>query len=98
MRAQEAQVLLRTIDEGLQFYFCNGRTARNLKELLRGMLTLNSEQYRKYVYFDHNDFSNWLLDVIGDDKLARDIFAAEQRKAIALTKARIYYLEEHART
>lgn len=91
-----ARHLLRKVDDGLAFGFRNGKKAGDLRELARGVLTLSSEDYRHHVFVDHNDFSNWLLDVIGDEKLARDLFNADQRKAGALLKARVHYLEEQA--
>ncbi len=93
----EARKLLWNVDEGLQFSFQNGRYARNLKELLAGVSSLKKEEYEHHVYFDHNDFSNWLLDVLGDDKLARDLFGAHQEQAIALLKGRVHYLEHQAK-
>ena len=91
-----ARYLLRTVDEGQAFGFANGKTARNMKELLRGVLSLSSEQYQHHVYTDHNDFANWLLDVIDDELVARDLFHADQRQAGALLRARVHFLEEHA--
>lgn len=97
MVPQEAQQLLWNVDDGVQFRFCNGRKARNLKELLAGINGLTAEEYRHHVYFDHNDFSNWLLDVVDDPRLARDIFGAAQHTTVALITARIHYLEHHAK-
>ena len=97
MDYKEALKLLWNVDAGVAFHFCNGKSARSLKELLAGIKTLNEEQYQHHVYFDHNDFSNWLFDIIGDDKLGRDLFNAKKKNAIALLKARISYLEEHAK-
>lgn len=96
MDTAQAQHLLRTVDEGQKFKLTNGRTAQNIRELLRGVLSISSEQYKHHVYTDHNDFSNWLLDVIGDELLARDLFHANQRQAGALLKARVNFLEERA--
>jgi hypothetical protein len=86
--------VLRRVDEGLYFHFCNGHIARDIHELLAGVEGLNPEQYDHHVYFDHNDFANWLIDVIDDPLLARDIYNANQRKTIALMQARIHYLVE----
>ena len=97
MHPQEAQQVLWNVDEGVAFHFCNGRDARNLKELLAGINSLSVEEYRHHVYFDHNDFANWLLDIIGDDRLARDIFGADQHKTVALVRGRIHYLEHRAK-
>ena len=91
-----AQELLRTVDEGQQFVFVNGKTARNLRQFLRGVLSLSTEEFKHHVYPDHNDFTNWLLDVIGDELLARDLSNANQRQTGALIKARLNFLEEEA--
>ncbi len=91
MDSQEIKHVLRRVDEGLYFHFCNGKDARDIHELLQGIEELNPEQYDHHVYFDHNDFSNWLIDVIDEPLLARDIYNAHQRKCIALIRARINY-------
>jgi hypothetical protein len=97
MDPAEAKRYLRSIDAGVQFWFSNGKTACNLKELLLGILSLDDGGFKHHVYFDHNDFSHWLMDIIGDERLARDIFGVGQPQAIALIKARISYLERQAR-
>jgi hypothetical protein len=95
MEPEKASNLLRTVDEGCAFYFCNGKQARNLQELRKGIVGLKAEGYRHHVYNDHNDFTNWTLDIIGDEQLARDLFKASKQQAASLLKARIHYLEKH---
>lgn len=85
---------LRTIDQGFSFKFSNGKEAKNLKELLEIIKDITPEEFSHYVYFDHNDFSNWIMDVIEDEKLGRDIFHANQRQIIALLQGRIEYLKK----
>lgn len=95
MDQKKARQLLRTIDEGITFYCADGQTARNLEELSHCLDQMSEATYAHHVYFDHNDFSNWLLDCIGDNKLALDIFHASLHKAQALVRARLQYLEAH---
>ena len=96
MHTEDAKRILRTVDEGQRFTFINGKTAQNLREFVIGILNLKTEEYQHHVYTDHNDFSNWLFDVIDDELLGRDLFHANKRQSVALLKARINYLEEEA--
>jgi len=91
--SQEIKHILRRVDEGLYFHFCNGKIARDLRELLGGIEELSPEEFDHHVYFDHNDFANWLIDVIDDPLLGRDIYNANQRKCVALIQARINYFD-----
>ena len=96
MDQKTAEYLLRKVDSDKAFLFCHGKVASDLSSLLRGILTLSSEEYAHHVFEGHNDFSNWLRDVVGDTRLAADIFSASQRQAEALLKARLHYLQEMA--
>ena len=98
LEATHAQHLLRKVKEDESFRFVNGKRASNLRELLRCVLMLSDNEYRHHVYADHNDFSSWLLDVVGDELLARDLFRANQRQTAALLKARVHFLEEQSRS
>ncbi len=97
LQKSTAAHFLRTVDEGIKFFFCNGKNAYNIRELLDGIFSISDEEFLHHVYFDHNDFTNWLLDIIGDDKLARDIFSSTRDQTIALLKARIHFLEHHSK-
>jgi hypothetical protein len=96
LRKEQAIRILRTVDEGIAFHFCNGSKATNLVELFVEIAHLSEQEYTHHVYFDHNDFSNWLMDVIDDHKLALDIFSVSKRAAVVLIKARILYLKDRA--
>ena len=96
MDQKKAAYFLRMIDEGFAFRCADGQVARSLEALLSCLEQMSQETYQHHVYFDHNDFSNWLLDIIGDDKLALDLFHAEQHKAVALLRARLHFIKAHA--
>lgn len=96
MRKTQAQTILRTVDEGIAFHFCNGQVAQNLFELFTYITELNTDEYQHHVYFDHNDFSNWIIDILDDQKLGLDIFNASKTKMLTLIKARILYLKHRA--
>ena len=85
---------LRTIDEGFGFKFCNGQIATNLQGLLNHIKVLSPSDFAHHVYFDHNDFANWIIDIIEDEKLGRDIFHSNKEQTVALLQARINYLKE----
>ena len=88
-----AKRLLRRIDDGLRFRFSNGQSAGTMEELVWGIESLREDEFHHHVYFDHNDFSNWLIDVIGDEELGLRIFALEKALCVNEIKKRIVLLE-----
>ena len=55
-------------------FWCNdGRTLKNLAELGIALNGMSEETFRYHSNETKSDFSNWVRDVIGDEKLARDL-------------------------
>lgn len=46
---------------------------KNLQELETALREMEDETFSHHVSEARNDFSNWVKDVIGDDKLAGDL-------------------------
>ncbi|MFH1651142.1 MAG: hypothetical protein ABID87_03430 [Chloroflexota bacterium] len=78
-----------------RFWFSDGKAIKSLPEMASMMPGLSGETFRHHVNSSNNDFSNWVRDVIGDDKLARDLLKctapAQAARAIA---ARIDWLQQ----
>ena len=56
-----------------QFWCCDGRYLKNLGELEAALEGMTDDTFRCHVKETKSDFSNWVRDVIGDEKLARDL-------------------------
>jgi len=56
-------------------FFCqDGRVIKNLTELVDALSDITEEVFRYHVTSEKNDFSNWIRDVFGDDKLAGELY------------------------
>jgi hypothetical protein len=70
-----------------RFWCQDGRVVKNLKELEDALNSMSDETFHHHVGGGRNDFSNWIRDVVGDEKLANDLNKAKSRiqagKAVA---------------
>jgi len=80
---------------GEKCFWCqDGKVARNLKQLEEDLNGMSDETFRYHSREDRNDFSNWIRDVVGDEKLARDLTKARSRtQASQAVAQRISFLE-----
>jgi hypothetical protein len=75
------------------FYCHDGTTFTNVNELAAGLATMADETFSFHSNLEKQDFSNWVRDVIGDNKLADDLARAESRlEATEYVVARIAFL------
>ena len=66
-----------------RFYLHDGRILNNLEELVSALNVMSDETFRYHANESKNDFSNWIADVIGDDKLAADLRKVTSRTETA---------------
>ncbi len=55
------------------FWSSDGRVLKNLPELETALREMSDETYLYHANESKNDFAEWVNNVIGDDKLARDL-------------------------
>ncbi len=99
----EVSVVIRSKDDAKkalddvyhEFYFHlqDGRVLKNLKDLLHAFRRMAPEVYGHHVNDHKNDFSNWIRDIIKDEKLANQLRALSKVKAAAAVQQRIRFLE-----
>ncbi|MBI2850831.1 MAG: hypothetical protein HYX80_07310 [Chloroflexi bacterium] len=90
---QIARKMLGDIPEDKRFYCSDGRVLKNLGELASALNEMNDGTYSYHSNADKTDFSNWIRDVIGDEKLARDLGKGVSRlKAAKAVSDRIIWL------
>ena len=93
-RKDAARVLTDTSDD--KSFFChNGYVAKNLHQLAECLSHISEDSFKHHVTPVKNDFSNWVRDVFGDDKLARDLTqVSEHLEAAKAVRARIAWLQK----
>ncbi len=69
------------------FWLNNGPILKNLEELANALAEMSSETFHHHVSREKNDFSSWIKDVIGDQKLANDLLSSKTRES-SLKKVR----------
>ena len=80
---QDAERVLANVPEEYVFRCCDGCILRNMKELGEVFANTTDETFTYHSNEDKNDFSNWVRDIIRDEKLARDIGKSPNRTQAA---------------
>ena len=70
---QNAERLLGDVPAHCVFWCCDGRVFRNMGDLGEALPSMAEETFAYHWNEERCDFSNWVRDVIGDEKLARDL-------------------------
>ena len=92
---QDAERFLANVPEENVFRCCDGRTFRNMEELSHAFSTMGDEGFTYHANTEKNDFSNWVKDVIKDEKLARDIAKSQnQTQAAKAVTDRVAFLSK----
>jgi hypothetical protein len=90
---QHAQRRLANVADQYVFWCHDGRVLRNIRELKDALEMMSDETYAYHANNEKNDFSNWIKDIIGDDKLAKDLVrSSDRRQAFECVQAREMFL------
>ena len=85
--------MLGEVPNGKQFYCTDGRVVKNLPELELALKEMSEETFCYHSSETKSDFSNWVRDVIGDEKLSRDLQKSTSRtRAVKKVADRIAWL------
>ena len=68
-----AEERLGNVSQERQFWCHDGCCLKNLEELEVALEQMAEETFRYHSNEAKSDFSNWVRDAIGDDKLSRDL-------------------------
>jgi hypothetical protein len=94
MTKQQALRFLDNVPEQYTFYCCDGYRIWNMRDLRDKLLNMTDDTFSCHSNQEKADFSNWVRDVIGDEKLARDLARATDRlEAVNAVTARVALLE-----
>lgn len=84
---EEANRRLRDVPDEKRFWCHDGKLVKNLGELEKALNDMSEETFHYHSGEGRNDFSNWIRDVVEDEKLSKDLSKAKSRiqagKAVA---------------
>jgi hypothetical protein len=94
-----AEKRLGDVDHDKQFWCHDGHYLKNLRELESALEQMTEETFRYHANEAKSDFSNWVRDIIGDEKLSRDLKkSATRAQAAKSVAARIVSLVKKMET
>jgi hypothetical protein len=70
---------LSRVPEANVFWCHDGQVFRDIHDLLTGFEVMSDETYLYHANEDKNDFACWIVDVIGDNELGKDLKKAKTR-------------------
>ena len=73
MLKKDAKKLLAKVPEEGQFWCRDGRLLRSTRELEQALIDMADETFAYHSNGERADFSTWVKDIIGDEKLAKDL-------------------------
>ena len=79
---EESMSYLRDVAPEQSFWVNNGPILKNLEELANALPDMSSETFGHHVNNEKNDFSSWISQVIGDEKLANDLLSSKSKDSV----------------
>ena len=76
---QASKKFLEKVPETMAFWCHDGQIFDDLERLIMGFDLMSEETFIFHANDDKNDFSCWIIDVIGDGELAKDIKKAKSK-------------------
>jgi hypothetical protein len=80
LTSDKAQQFLTEVGPDKCFYVFNGPVLKCISDLNTNLPNMTDEQFSYHRNGQKNDFYNWILNVIGDVKLANDIARARTKE------------------
>jgi hypothetical protein len=91
---EEAKKRLEDVPDEKRFWCHDGKNIKNLRELRKALIDMSDETFHYHLGEGRNDFSKWVREVVGDEKLANDLSKAKSRiQASQAVAQRISFLE-----
>ena len=85
---------LAEVPQEKRFWCSDRRVLKSLPELGVALKQMDEETFRHHSSESRNDFSNWVRDVIGDEKLSRDLLkSTTQAQAAKSVDDRVAWLK-----
>lgn len=97
MNKEAAQRILSDVNPDNSFWVNNGPVLKNMEELYGALSSMTKDIYICHVNKEKNDFSNWIKDILHDDKLANDLLKTRSKEyAAKKVNQRLKYLKKIA--
>jgi hypothetical protein len=91
---EEAKRRLGDVPDDQRFWCHDGKNIKNLRELRKALIDMSDETFHYHLGEGRNDFSKWIREVVGDEKLAEDLNKTKSRmQASQAVAQRISFLE-----
>ena len=91
---EEAKRRLGDVPNDKRFWCHDGKTIKNVRELRKALTDMSDETFHYHLREGRNDFSKWIKEVVGDEKLANELSKVRSRiQASQAVAARISFLE-----
>jgi len=85
-----AETWLGQVPQGKEFWCQNGQVFNSLPQLGMALRNMDQQTFLHHCNKSKNDFSNWVRDVIGDDRLALELLKKNtQAKAAKVIEDRV---------
>jgi len=79
----QAQKFLAKVPEQNVFWCSDGSVFRDIKELRDALAVMSDQTFYYHSNEEKKDFSKWVRDVVGDEKLAENLEVAPDREQAA---------------
>ncbi len=90
IQKEEARKYLVDVPEEYVFRCHDSCIFKNMRELRDGLANMDEEVYTYHANVEKNDFTNWVRDIIKDERLAADLqHAATKAEAAKLVGMRV---------
>jgi len=90
---EQADKFLAKVPAEYVFWCHDGSIFGSMKELAEGLVVMSDETFTYHSNSEKQDFSNWVRDVIKDEKLASELATATNRlQAAEYVAARVTFL------
>jgi hypothetical protein len=86
---EEAKRRLGDVPEDKRFWCHDGKAVRNLRELRKTLVDMSDETFQYHLGGARNDFSKWVREVVGDDRLAEDLIKTGSRMQASQAVAQV---------
>lgn len=91
---KDAKKLLAKVPQEHAFWCCDGRILSNIRELQQALTSMTDETFTYHSNGEKTDFGSWVKDIIGDEKLAKDLGKSLGRtQAANSVSSRISFLD-----
>jgi len=92
---EEAKRRLGDVPDDKRFWCHDGKIIKNIKELRKALNDMSDETFHYHLGGGRNDFSKWIREVVGDDKLAEALSKTKSRMQASQAVAEMISFLEH---